>query len=158
MDSWQWVDSIAPQDSVTSTPQDPGCRFTMPHMPDSNTDGGDDGLPYDPTVVSNPNQNDDHVTKAVGISLGLAGFMLCLGAALFFIRRQRKNARTPNPRWLPKPFAKFRRDTSTSSKDSGIDGFSMDDCSSKRTSASKRGTLSSFFTGGGGLKQQEQQQ
>lgn len=146
MDSWQWVDSIAPQESSSDIYQDPGCRFAMPHMPDNSSDGGDDGLPYDPTVVSNPNRNDDHVTKAIGISLGVAGFLLCLGVALFFIRRQRKNARMPSPRWVPKPFARFTKGNSTASKDSGFDGFSMDDCSSKRTSASKKSILWSFFS------------
>ncbi|KAI9496511.1 hypothetical protein BDB00DRAFT_122173 [Zychaea mexicana] len=106
MSKWQWIDSL-PVIQQFANAQQPNCKFTMPHMPDgdggNNGGGGDNsGLPYDPTVISNPNQSDDNTTAvALGASLGVAGFLLCAGALVFYIRRMRKNAHTPNPRWLP---------------------------------------------------------
>ncbi|ORY99871.1 hypothetical protein BCR43DRAFT_484428 [Syncephalastrum racemosum] len=102
MSTWQWVDSINTQTTAPPSAQ-PSCRFTMPHMPDDGSDGGgDDGneLPYDPTVISNPNSS-NVTAKAVGASLGVAGFLCIVGGFAFFLYRQRKDSRTPSPRWLP---------------------------------------------------------
>lgn len=102
MSTWQWVDTIETQ-TVTHPPAQPSCRFTMPHMPDDGGDGGGDNgneLPYDPTVISNPNSS-NVTAKAVGASLGVAGFLCIVGGFAFLLYRQRKNSRTPNPRWLP---------------------------------------------------------
>ena len=105
MTQWQWVDSLpAIQNTAEVSQQQPECKFTMPHMPDSDGNNGDgnSGLPYDPTVISNPNQSSDNTTQvALGISFGITGFLLLLGALALYIRKLRKDAHTPNPRWLP---------------------------------------------------------
>ncbi|KAI9278960.1 hypothetical protein BDA99DRAFT_531688 [Phascolomyces articulosus] len=105
MSTWQWIDNLpAIQESINAASK-PECRFTMPHMPDSNGNGGGDGnsgLPYDPTVISNPNQSSDNSTQvALGVSFGVGGFLLIMGALVFYIRKLRKDAHTPSPRWLP---------------------------------------------------------
>ncbi|KAI7855230.1 hypothetical protein BDC45DRAFT_506906 [Circinella umbellata] len=110
MTQWQWMDSLpAIQNPVEAAHQQSECKFTMPHMPGNNGNNGDEnsGLPYDPTVISNPNQFSDNTTKvALGVSFGVTGFLLLLGALGFYIRKLRKDAHTPNPRWLPSALKK----------------------------------------------------
>ncbi|KAG0174197.1 hypothetical protein DFQ29_007571 [Apophysomyces sp. BC1021] len=104
MDEWKWVTSMSHQDPVYPTYQ-PSCRFEFPDPPSVPQSAGNHPLPYDPTVISNPNQgsddDDDKKKKGFGISFGLLAFLLALGAAVYYFLRVRKNARTLNPRWMP---------------------------------------------------------
>jgi hypothetical protein len=107
MSTWTWVTSIPA--GTRPQPVNPGCRFDMRVSPDDNSGGGGNGgngsdrdaLPYDSTVVSNPNKNDTTALKeGLGISFGVLGLAL-VGALVFFIRRMRQGARMVSPRWLP---------------------------------------------------------
>ncbi|CDH58545.1 hypothetical protein RO3G_08606 [Lichtheimia corymbifera JMRC:FSU:9682] len=109
--TWEWVDNI-PGEEDEPQPVQPDCRFTFPHMPDNGGDNGGDGGD-EPKVISNPNQSNHTTAKAVGISLGIVGFLACAGAAVFLFLRYRKNARTPNPRWLPRPSIMKKEASST---------------------------------------------
>lgn len=111
MAKWEWVDSIPGEQDEPQAVQ-PDCRFTFPHMPDNGSDNGsNDG--DEPKVISNPNQSNNTTAKAVGISLGIVGFLACAGAAVFLFLRYRKNVRTPNPRWLPRPSITKKETTSS---------------------------------------------
>ncbi|KAI8143939.1 hypothetical protein BJV82DRAFT_609928 [Fennellomyces sp. T-0311] len=136
MSLWQWVDDL-PRIEQAKGSQNPDCKFTFPHMPDNNgNNGGNNGLPYDPTVISNPNQSGDNTTAvALGATFGVIGFILCVGALVLFIRRLRKNAHTPNPRWLPGALKKEippPQETDTTAKPTVI---SMDNRSPERPPA-----------------------
>ncbi|ORX56401.1 hypothetical protein DM01DRAFT_1406705 [Hesseltinella vesiculosa] len=99
--SWTWVPSIPTNYSPSTVQQTPACRFDMPNYSSDSTSGNNgDGLPYDSTVVSNPyGQTSTALKEGLGITFGLLGVLL-LGAAAWYVRRMRKNARAINPRWL----------------------------------------------------------
>ncbi|CAO3644013.1 unnamed protein product [Cunninghamella echinulata] len=113
--TWTWIQQLPDNIHATSNPVYPGCRFDMPNIPNDNDGNGfnGNGLPYDPTVVSNPYINDNTALKeGLGIGLGLFGLIIC-GLGIFYILRLRKNAKTFSPRWLPTLFSK-RKSTNNS--------------------------------------------
>ncbi|KAI9494560.1 hypothetical protein BDB00DRAFT_818552 [Zychaea mexicana] len=104
MHSWKWVNSISHQDDPTSK-SDPGCSFSFPSFPDdpSSITEGDNPLPYDPTVIKNPNKPSNKGSRNKGLAIGFAlfGLLLICGGLFWYFRRQRRKARALNPRWLP---------------------------------------------------------
>ncbi|KAI8097044.1 uncharacterized protein BX664DRAFT_325462 [Halteromyces radiatus] len=126
MTTWTWVNSIPAGNYAPQQPVNPGCRFSMPVSQNDNNsgNGGSDGsgLPYDSTVVSNPNLNNNIALKeGLGIGLGTLGLLLC-GGIIYFIRRMRQQARTISPRWLPtiltRSSSSAKKSTSSSTRSS----------------------------------------
>lgn len=106
MQAWKWVGSISHQDNPTAYQSaNPGCQFTFPDFPDPAANEGDDPMPYDPTVISNPNAGKIGTSsKTKGLAIGFSIFALLLiagGAFYLYRRRQRQKNRVLNPRWLP---------------------------------------------------------
>ncbi|KAL0076024.1 hypothetical protein J3Q64DRAFT_1753755 [Phycomyces blakesleeanus] len=117
MTSWKWVNKISKQvvtsdtNNGGSSAANPTCWFNFPSFPLANQANGTAPVPYDSSVILNPflaQENTSHEEKVeetkkkgFGISFGLFGFLLILGAGIFYLRRQRRKARTLNPRWLP---------------------------------------------------------
>ncbi|KAG2222289.1 hypothetical protein INT45_006968 [Circinella minor] len=102
MNSWKWVRSMSHQDNPTAK-DDPGCSYNFPRFPDdTNLTEGDNPMPYDPTVVSNPNKpTNTGRNKGLAIGFALLGLFLVCGVFFWYFRRQRRKARAMNPRWLP---------------------------------------------------------
>lgn len=101
MSTWTWITTLPPL-LPNPPPPHPGCRFDMrvSQATNGNNDGATNGLPYDSTVISNPNSNDDTSLKeGLGIGLGLFVMLLCGGGV--FLRWWRNDAKIFNPRWLP---------------------------------------------------------
>ncbi|KAF7727631.1 hypothetical protein EC973_007289 [Apophysomyces ossiformis] len=120
MSTWNWVDKIPRQDTPAVV-TNPGCRFEFPNMPTDN--GGDNnngnnvGLPYDPTVISNPGNSEEAKIKGFSIGFGLLAVIGGLSAGLiFYVRRLRKNESMPNPRWIPGSFTRSKSDNIAASK------------------------------------------
>ncbi|ORZ21538.1 hypothetical protein BCR42DRAFT_407774 [Absidia repens] len=143
MTTWTWVKSIPPGAASAQQPINPGCRFDMRVSQDDNDDGSNsngnggtdnDGLPYDSTVVSNPNTNDNIPLKeGLGIGFGIFGLLLC-GGLFLYIRRLRRASKTFSPRWLP---TIFQRSSSTRSRPSTSSSLpsnnsDMKDCSDQK--------------------------
>ncbi|KAG0181980.1 hypothetical protein DFQ28_006887 [Apophysomyces sp. BC1034] len=117
MTTWTWIDKMAQQETLATAAQ-PGCRFEFPNMPNDNG-GGDNGnnagLPYDPTVISNPGSSDDARAKGLGIGFGLTFVIGCLAGGLFYhVRRLRKDESASNPRWIPSTFIRPKPDKDVS--------------------------------------------
>ncbi|KAI9246255.1 hypothetical protein BDA99DRAFT_543349 [Phascolomyces articulosus] len=102
MNSWKWVRSMSHSDNPTEK-KDPGCSYSFPKFPeDTSLTEGDHPLPYDPTVVSNPNKpSNSSRNKGLAIGFAILGLLLVCVAAFWYFRRQRRKARAMNPRWLP---------------------------------------------------------
>ena len=102
MNSWKWVKSMSHQDNPTAK-KDPGCSYSFPRFPDdTGLTEGDNPMPYDPTVVSNPNKlTNTGRNKGLAIGFALLGLLLVCGVLFWYFRRQRRKARAMNPRWLP---------------------------------------------------------
>ncbi|KAI8342001.1 hypothetical protein BC941DRAFT_415074 [Chlamydoabsidia padenii] len=115
MTTWTWVSSIPPGIHSPSQPINPGCRFDMRISPDDNSGNGSDNgdaLPYDSTVVSNPNKDDKIALKeGLGIGFGVLGLAL-IGGLVYIIRRIRQGAKLISPRWLPSVFTRSRPSSS----------------------------------------------
>lgn len=109
MSSWKWISSISHQDNPTAK-ADPGCSFSFPSFPETQADGGDDPMPYDPTVISNPNKKSNK-SRNTGLAVGFALFALIIlvGGVYWWRRRQKQKARATNPRWLPGAVTMQRR-------------------------------------------------
>ncbi|CAO3591993.1 unnamed protein product [Absidia cylindrospora] len=122
--TWTWVNSIPAGIAPEQQPVNPGCRFDVRVSQNGNDsgdgDGTDDGsngygLPYDSTVVSNPNSNDNTaLNEGLAIGFSVFGLFLCVG--LFFaIRRLRHGAKTFSPRWLPQVLTRSSANKTTAS-------------------------------------------
>ncbi|KAI9008922.1 hypothetical protein CLU79DRAFT_775881 [Phycomyces nitens] len=115
MSSWKWVNKISKQDTTTtSASSTPTCWFSFPSFPLSSQTNGTAPLPYDSSVILNPFLQEkkaekvEEKKKGFGISFGLVAFLLVLGGGIYYLRRQRRKARTLNPRWLPGGVANSR--------------------------------------------------
>ncbi|CAO3613958.1 unnamed protein product [Cunninghamella blakesleeana] len=144
--TWTWMNSL-PNNINTANKNNPGCRFDMPNFPnDVNGNGSNgNGLPYDPTVVSNPYINDNTPLKlGLGIGLGLFGLILC-GILIFCLYRLRKNAKNISPRWLPTLFSK-RKSTnhSINSSSSTVSSSSPSQPSNDKSTNIKKTELPMF--------------
>ncbi|ORZ06059.1 hypothetical protein BCR42DRAFT_398000 [Absidia repens] len=122
--TWTWVNSIPAGITPVLQPINPGCRFDVRVSQNGNDSGDGDGtdegsngygLPYDSTVVSNPNSSDNTaLTEGLAIGFSVFGLFLCVG--LFFaIRRWRHGAKTFSPRWLPHVLTRSSANKTTAS-------------------------------------------
>lgn len=113
---WEWVTSApAGQSTTLGTPS---CSLDFPDFPeDKDTFGGDAAKPYDPTVIKNPRSPKGLSTqnKAITIVFCLLGAALIGGLIWWFLRRQRRQARATNPRWLPGALANNKSSSNNSS-------------------------------------------
>ncbi|ORZ02348.1 hypothetical protein BCR43DRAFT_6742 [Syncephalastrum racemosum] len=112
---WEWVKS-APAGQSTA-PGTPSCSLDFPNFPEAGTYGGDAAKPYDPTVIKNPRAPKGLSTqnKAITVVFALLGAALIGGLIWWCLRRQRRQARATNPRWLPGAIANNKSSSNNSS-------------------------------------------